>query len=179
VPPINSASTRERQLVADLYAESQTNIYEYLVTLGCAPDTAQEITQEAFLRLYMVLRAGKAIEHPKAWVYRVAHNLACDAAKCTSQETVLSDALVARLSGRDKGAEHALLECERREGFQAAFQNLSKQQRLCLELRADGLRYREIAAALGIRTSTVGRFLGRAMSRLRKWEQDRMEQGSI
>jgi RNA polymerase sigma-70 factor (ECF subfamily) len=175
VQPINSASTVERQLVADLYAASQNKIYEYLVTLGCAPDTAQEIVQEAFLRLYIVLRAGKAIEHPKAWVYRVAHNLACDTARCSSREAVLSDALVARLSGGDRGAEHTLLEREWREGFQAAFQNLSKQQRLCLELRAEGLRYREIAAALGIRTSTVGRFLGRAVSRLRKWNQDRME----
>jgi RNA polymerase sigma-70 factor (ECF subfamily) len=65
-----------------------------------------------------------------------------------------------------------VLEREWREGFQAAFQNLSKQQRLCLELRAEGLRYREIAAALGIQTSTVGRFLGRAMIRLRKWNKD-------
>jgi len=179
VQPINPVSSAERQLVADLYAASQTKIYEYLVTLGCAPDTAQEITQEAFLRLYIVLRAGKAIAHPKAWVYLVAHNLPCDAAKCTSREAVLSDALVAKLSGGDKGAEHTLLECEWREGFQTAFQNLSERQRLCLELRAEGFRYREIAVALGIRTSTVGRFLGRAVSSLRKWNQDRMEEGSI
>jgi RNA polymerase sigma-70 factor (ECF subfamily) len=170
---MNSASTGERQLVADLYAASRNSIYEYLVTVGCAPDTAQEITQEAFLRLYMVLRAGKTIEHPKAWVYRVAHNLACDTAICTSRETVLSDALVATLASADKGVEQTLLEREWREGFQAAFQNLSKQQRICLELRAEGLRYWEIAAALGIRTSTVGRFLGRAITRLRKWNRDR------
>jgi RNA polymerase sigma-70 factor (ECF subfamily) len=175
VQSINSVSTVERQLVADLYAASHNNIYEYLVTLGCPPDTAKEITQEAFLRLYRVLRAGKAIEHPKAWVYRVAHNLACDTAGCTSREAVLSDALVATLASRDKGAEHALLEREWHEELQAAFQNLSKQQRLCLELRAEGLRYREIAAALGIQTSTVGRFLGRAMTRLRKWSEDRNE----
>lgn len=143
--------------------------------LGCIPDTAQEITQEAFLRLYMVLRAGKAIEHPKAWVYRVAHNLAFDRAKCSSREAVLSDALVSQLASGDKGAEQTLLEGEWREGFQDALGNLSKQQRLCLELRAEGLRYWEIAEALGIRTSTVGRFLGRAITRLRKWKKDRYE----
>lgn len=170
--PINSGSSAERQLVAEIYTASQNKIYEYLVMLGCAPHTAQEITQEAFLRLYMVLRAGKAIEHPKAWVYRVAHNLAFDTAKCNSREAVLSDALVATVASGDKGAEQKVLEREWREGFQAAFQNLSKQQRLCLELRAEGLRYREIAAALGIQTSTVGRFLGRAMIRLRKWNKD-------
>lgn len=166
--PINPAI---RQLVADLYAASRSKLYEYLVTLGCTPDTAQEITQEAFLRLYIVLRAGKTIEYPKAWVYRVAHNLAFDAAGWSSREAVLSDALVATLASRDQGAEQRLMERESREAFQAEFRNLSKQQRLCLELRAEGLRYREIAAALGIRTSTVGRFLGRAMARLKKWNR--------
>ncbi len=172
MPPIDSGSTAERQLVADLYTASQNSIYEYLVMLGCVPDHAQEITQEAFLRLYMVLRAGKTIEYPKAWVYRVAHNLAFDRAKCHSREAVLSEIHVTTLASRDKGAEQKLLDREWREGLQAEFQNLSKQQRLCLELRAQGLRYREIAVALGIQTSTVGRFLGRAMTRLRKWNKD-------
>jgi RNA polymerase sigma-70 factor (ECF subfamily) len=165
-------STTERQLVADLYTSSQNRVYEYLVMLGCAPDSAQEITQEAFLRLYMVLRAGKAIEYPKAWVYRVAHNLAFDTAQCNSREAVLSDVHMATLASRDQGAEQRLLDREWQEGLQAEFQNLSKQQRLCLELRAEGLRYREIAVALGIQTSTVGRFLGRAMTRLKKWNKE-------
>ena len=173
--PINSGSTAERQLVTDLYADYQTKIYQYVVMIGCAPDSAQEITQEAFLRLYMVLRAGKKVEHPRAWVYRVAHNLAFDAAGCRAREAVLSDALVEKLASRERGAEQALLEREWQDGFQAEFQNLSRQQRLCLELRAEGLRYREIASALGIQTSTVGRFLGRAMTRLKKWNQERNE----
>ncbi len=172
---INSGSTAERQLVTDLYADYQTKIYQYVVMIGCAPDSAQEITQEAFLRLYMVLRAGKKIEHPRAWVYRVAHNLAFDSAGTRAREAVLSDALVETLASRDRGAEQALLEREWQDGLQAEFQNLSRQQRLCLELRAEGLRYREIASALGIQTSTVGRFLGRAMTRLKKWNQERNE----
>ena len=172
---MNLATTVERQLVADLYTASRNKVYEYLVTAGCAPDTAQEITQEAFLRLYIALREGKTIEHPKAWVYRVAHNLAFDAAVCFSREAVLSDALVATLASRDQGAERTLLEREWLEGFQSEFQNLSKQQRICLELRAQGLRYREIADVLGIRTSTVGEFLSRAITRLKKWNKDRYE----
>jgi len=172
---MNPATTVERQLVADLYTASRNKVYEYLVTAGCAPDTAQEITQEAFLRLYIALREGKTIEHPKAWVYRVAHNLAFDTAMYSSREAVLSDALVATLASGEPGAEGKLLEREWHEGFQSEFQNLSKQQRICLELRAQGLRYREIADVLGIRTSTVGEFLSRAITRLKKWNKDRYE----
>jgi RNA polymerase sigma-70 factor (ECF subfamily) len=47
-------------------------------------------------------------------------------------------------------------------------ENLSEQQRRCLHLRLEGLRYPEIAAVLGISASAVGEFLRRAIVRLRK-----------
>lgn len=49
-----------------------------------------------------------------------------------------------------------------------AVEGLSKQQRQCLHLRAEGFRYREIGEVLGIRISTVNEFVKRAVSRLRK-----------
>ena len=49
-----------------------------------------------------------------------------------------------------------------------ALDTLSPQQRQCLHLRAEGLRYREIAETIGVGISTVGEFLNRAVTRLRK-----------
>jgi RNA polymerase sigma-70 factor, ECF subfamily len=48
----------------------------------------------------------------------------------------------------------------------AALESLSPQQRNCLYLRSEGLRYREIAEVMGIGSSTVGEFLTRAIRRL-------------
>ena len=45
---------------------------------------------------------------------------------------------------------------------------LSAQERQCLLLRAEGLRYREIGEILGVGTSTVGEFLQRALRKLMK-----------
>ena len=56
---------------------------------------------------------------------------------------------------------------ERTRQLADAIAGLSKQQRACLHLRAEGLRYRGIAAVLGISTPTVGEFLQRAMERMR------------
>jgi len=61
-----------------------------------------------------------------------------------------------------------MVERERLARFHRAVQNLSDQQRRCLFLRMEGLRYPEIAAALGISASSVGEFLRRAMDRLRR-----------
>ena len=61
-----------------------------------------------------------------------------------------------------------MLERERMAQIHRAVENLSPQQRSCLHLRAEGFRYREIAAIIGINPSTVGEFLQRAVKRLRK-----------
>ena len=47
-----------------------------------------------------------------------------------------------------------------------AIAQLPQRQRECLHLRAEGLRYREIAEVLGITTSGVSESLKRAVLRL-------------
>ncbi len=162
--------TAERQLVADLYSEIRKGVYQYLLTLGLDADRAQEFTQEAFLRLFHKLREGSAIENPRGWIYRVAHNLAVDSAEAHARESELSDALMSTLAGSGQDAEQALIEREWLEGFRNAVQGLSHQQRRCMELRAQGLRYREIAEVLRVGTPTVGEFLRRAAKHLRDWK---------
>jgi RNA polymerase sigma-70 factor (ECF subfamily) len=64
--------------------------------------------------------------------------------------------------------ETELLERERMARFHSAVEGLSEQQRRCLLLRMEGLRYPEIGSVLGISASAVGEFLRRAMVRLKK-----------
>jgi RNA polymerase sigma-70 factor (ECF subfamily) len=162
--------TTERQLVADLYSEIRKGVYQYVLTFGLDADRAQEVTQEAFLRLFHKLREGLVIENPRGWVYRVAHNMAIDSAVARSRESELSDELIATRASGGRDAEQALIEREWLDGFRNAVQGLSDQQRRCLELRAQGLRYREIAEVLRVGTPTVGEFLRRATKHLRDWK---------
>jgi RNA polymerase sigma-70 factor (ECF subfamily) len=50
--------------------------------------------------------------------------------------------------------------------YEAAVEHLTSQQRQCLLLRKEGLRYREIAMVLGIGASRVPQLLERAVGRL-------------
>src|SRR3954447_637314 len=61
--------------VSQLFEESRDDVYRYLLTLGLHPPRAQEAVQEVFLRLYATMRKGEEIQSPRAWVFRVAHNL--------------------------------------------------------------------------------------------------------
>ena len=157
-----------RQIVADLYTSEREGLYRYLVSRGVEPAQAQDVTQEAFLRLYAALRDGAGIHTPKAWIYRVAHNLSVDSQVRERRHRAISDAVEAGLATLENN-ERDLIEKDWLENVQRAVEQLSAQQRACLELRARGLQYSEIAAVLKIRTSTVGEFLRRAVRQLRQW----------
>jgi RNA polymerase sigma factor (sigma-70 family) len=66
------------------------------------------------------------------------------------------------------GAEAELLEKEKMERIAAAWKGLSPQQRECLHLRAEGLKYREIGETMGIGISSVREFLVRAITKLQR-----------
>jgi len=156
-----------RELVSQLYLEAREDVYRYLLTLGVTAAQAQELTQDAFLRLYQ--SAGTTtIREPRAWLFRVAHNLGLNARARERSAAPLDETLLAVLHDRTRGPEAELIENQRNLRVARAVADLSPQQKQVLELRIAGLRFREIAETLGIGTSTVSEFLDRALRRLKK-----------
>ncbi len=162
----SGASLQEQ--VSRLFEESRDDVYRYLLTLGLHPPRAQESVQEVFLRLYATLRKGEEIQNPRAWVFRVAHNLGLKVRARQETEEPFDTEVRARYAARTETPESELLDRERMLRFHDAVEGLSEQQKRCLLLRMEGLRYPEIASTLGISPSAVGEFLRRAMVRLRK-----------
>ena len=157
-----------QEQVARLFEETRDDLYRYLLTLGLHPPRAQEAVQEVFLRLYATLRKGEQIQSPRAWLFRVAHNLGLKIrARQHSEEPFEAD-LGNRYASRAETPESELIERERMLRFHGAVKGLSEQQQRCLFLRMEGMRYPEIGATLGISASAVGEFLRRAMLRLKK-----------
>jgi RNA polymerase sigma-70 factor (ECF subfamily) len=156
--------------VAQLFEEARDDVFRYLLNLGLYPPQAQEATQEVFLRLYTVLKKGEQIENARGWIFRVAHNLGLKIRARESSQGPFDPDLESRLAGPAMDPEQNLLEREQTVRFHQAVQRLSEQQRRCLMLRLEGLRYPEIGSVLGISTSAVGEFLRRAISRLKKDE---------
>jgi RNA polymerase sigma-70 factor (ECF subfamily) len=154
--------------VARLFEESRQDVYRYLLTLGLDPPRAQEAVQEVFLRLYATLKKGETIQSPRGWVFRVAHNYGLKVRARQDTERPFDADLEACLAARGDDPERSLLERERMLRFHRAVEGLSQQQKRCLFLRMEGMRYPEIGSALGISASAVGEFLRRAVVRLRK-----------
>ena len=159
-------STLRRQ-VEEAYEDARNDVYYYLLTMGITPADAQDLTQETFLRLYVALRGGDDIRSVRGWVFRVAHNAAVKLSEKHRRVQPLP-AEYDTLPPAADNPERSVIEAERRALIDAAIRDLSPQQRQCLHLRAEGLRYHEIADAIGISISSVAVFLRRAVSKLRR-----------
>ncbi len=164
------AASALQDQVAQLFLEARDDVYRYLLSLGLYPPQAQEGAQEVFLRLYATLKKGEDIQNPRAWIFRVAHNLGLKIRARQNNQAPFDPDLEAQIAAPALNPEQSLIEREQALRFHNAVQRLSEQQRRCLSLRMEGLRYPEIGSVLGISASAVGEFLRRAIARLKKGE---------
>jgi RNA polymerase sigma-70 factor (ECF subfamily) len=67
--------------------------------------------------------------------------------------------------------EERLAGCQRQQKLLAVVRALPEQEQWCLSLRAEGLRYREIAEVLGISLGSVAASLEKSLSRLTRAEE--------
>jgi RNA polymerase sigma-70 factor (ECF subfamily) len=159
-----------------LVARYETPLLRYAgQVLGRCGDEAQDVVQEAFLRLhqYMAGRGSAWLDNPACWLFRVAHNLALDIARKRdrhhdAQESVARDAQ-ARREGVAESAE-AAMECLRREARERALaetRTLPEPDRHILLLKViQGLTLREIAEVTGLSTGNVDYKLNQALREL-------------
>ena len=125
---------------------------------------AEEVTQDAFLRLYERWR-GVPIEHPQAWVRRVAVRAAVRAAQRTRLRTAPPPTRSA-----PRGTTCPDVDLAR------AVAALPPQQRAAVALfYLDDLPVEDVAYHLGVSTSTVKQHLFRARSRLASLLSETME----
>jgi RNA polymerase sigma-70 factor (ECF subfamily) len=163
----HAASNSLHDRVTRIYEDARDDVFRYLITLGLAPPQAQEVTHDVFLRLYVEMKKIE-IQNPRAWIFRVAHNLGLQIRAREDISQPFDPGLEEKLRDQDQTPELGVLERERMLALHKAVESLSPQQRQCLRLRAQGLRYHEIAATVGISISSVSEFLQRAITRLRK-----------
>ena len=150
----------------------QRNVYTYAVHLLRDPAAAEDLTQEAFLRLWRNWNQID-LERVDAWLTRVTRNLCYDRWRLqrTASRYVVTptDGEVESAVDREAGP-HELAEAgDFRRRFDAALATLNEPSKSVLVLREVlGFQYREIADALEIPLNTVRVYLHRSRKRLRQ-----------
>ena len=155
--------------VLELFDEFRNPLLRYSLSLGLSIHDAEEVIQEVFLALFRHLHLGRSRKNLGGWLFRVTHNLALKQrlANQTSLQRRAGDESVAEgYADPAPGPEEQLSAAQRRYRLQAVVQALPENDRHCLRLRAEGLRYREIATVLGMSLGAVSLSLTRSLARL-------------
>jgi RNA polymerase sigma-70 factor (ECF subfamily) len=166
-----SPSTLVGERVVFLYEAYRAKIYYFLVAQGLNIGTAQDLSQDVFVRFFVALSKGTKIESERAWLYGVAAKLATDHWRREGRPMWMEldsiPAFVDNLPSSDATPEASLFRRERVRRVAREMARLPKEQRLTIHLRMQGLRYRSIAEILGVSTSTAAEWLSLAVTRLR------------
>ncbi|CAN5661549.1 N/A [soil metagenome] len=135
------------------------SLFRYLHRLTGDQDIAEDIAQEAFVRL---LRQPLPDDEVRPWVFTVAMNLVRDyARKNERRQRLLQGApeLVTRTPLPDEDVERA----DRIASVRAVLDRLSERDRQLLLMREEGFKYDEIAAVIDVAPSSVGTLIARAL----------------
>jgi RNA polymerase sigma-70 factor (ECF subfamily) len=157
-----------------LFRDLREPLGRYVASLGANPPEIEEVVQEAFLRLHRHLSSPLTGLEPRnqnlsGWVFRVARNLVNDRRRGWHGRNVasLEDRPEAAFSRSPADSpEQRVLHLEKVKRLRTALTALPDQQRQCLHLRAEGLRYREIAEALGVSLTKVAEMIRDALAQI-------------
>ncbi len=153
-------SRDEATAVVDaLFASWYDAMVRYASRLTGSVHEAEEVVQQAFLELFEQLCSGAAIDNPRAWTFciirrgagrRIERHLRREV---SLDDPDLLESMPAPSGCMDSDLERMLSVLTRREVE-------------VVMLRLESMKYREIASALGISTSSVNALLARALRKL-------------
>ena len=153
-----------------LFRSCQKDLLRFFRRRVGSPETADELTQETFLRLLRAEPAG-ALRDPKAYLYRTAFNLLTDHYRWmrTRRETPDAGADLNTLRDPNPTAESVVMSREELGVLRRAIDSLPPRGREIFVLhKFHGLSYAEIAARLGIAKNTVMVHMVRSLARCKK-----------
>jgi RNA polymerase sigma-70 factor, ECF subfamily len=154
--------------VVALFDQFRAPLLRYLATFSLGFSDSEDVIQEVFFSLFRHLERGKSRANIRGWLFRVAHNLALKRLYKIRQDAETRAVREVEDVAVDSApnAEDQLISGQTRQQVLAVFRRLPEQDRRCLSLRMEGLRYREIAEVLDMSLGAVSLSLARSLARI-------------
>lgn len=131
-----------------------------------SPSDAEDLVQEVFARLAQMEDASR-MDNPQAYIFQIAVNLLRDKARrARVRQSEMHEPFDEAFHGEGGGSpERMAVVRDDLRRIEAALQRLPKKTRTIFLLhRLDGLKYREIADAMGLSVSTVEKHMIKALA---------------
>lgn len=159
-------SSQQEKIFNNVYHEWVQPLYRYAFYQTKEQQSAEDLVQEAFTKYWHKMNAitpGKE----KSYLYASIRNIWLN--KVEHQKVVMRFASAEQRSSRVDSPEYLLEMKQFRLKLEQAISVLPEGQReVFLMNRIDGLKYREIAACLGISQKAVEKRMSQALLQLRK-----------
>jgi RNA polymerase sigma-70 factor (ECF subfamily) len=165
-PATTSTTVDPQAETLRLFQEHGAALYRFCRSVLRLTSDAEDVVQETFLKLLHHLQHDGDTRNLKSWLFTVAANGCRDRTRWRLRWLPWN----AERDDRpvDPIDDEVHLKADTTRVARKAFRALAPRDRLLLSLRAQGLSYKDIAAASGIREQSVGRLLARALDRWRK-----------
>lgn len=157
----------------EIYQLHAAELYRYLRRLLSSRTQAQDLLQEAFLKLHLQFAEEKEIANVRAWLFHVATNLAHNRRR---DEMRASQRAEQYWCGPKVVDFHQHL--EQQQLLQRTLQSLTPQMRQVLLLATEGFTYQEIAGITGIAAGYVGVLISRGRIAFKQSYQQEHERRS-
>jgi|TARA_B100000315_G_scaffold248629_1_gene278718 RNA polymerase sigma-70 factor (ECF subfamily) len=155
--------------VVNLFEEQSVPLLKYLTTRFSNHDEAQEIAQEAWLRIFR-LKSPQQLTNPRAFLFQTASNLAVDRLRRSKlEQRHLEKEAQVDVSLRSVVDVQETVRLERELAtVQRALGELPVRCRQAFVMhRTHGYPYPRIAEELGVSTSSVEKYIIQALKHLR------------
>lgn len=162
------AARGDAEAFRQLVEAYQTPAYR-LAARMCGPDSAEDVTQEAFLAAWRALPEFRGDCRFSTWLYRLVSNAAIDCLRREKKHRDTGDVDDLELPDGDPSPQEQAERSDTRDAVRRALDRLSPEHRQVLLLRfMQELDYGEIARALNVSEGTVKSRINRAKSKLRE-----------
>jgi RNA polymerase sigma factor (sigma-70 family) len=153
-------SAEAARAAGELFQQHGAAVYRLALMLLRQHQDAEDVVQETFLKLLHHLTDSGNTDNLRGWLFTVAAHAARDRQRRRGRWLPWGPMYERTTEPPQLSDEDGRLGAARR-----AMHRLPPRDRLLLALRANGLSYREIGAAAGIKSASVGRLLARALDR--------------
>jgi RNA polymerase sigma-70 factor (ECF subfamily) len=165
LPGSTDAEIAGETVFDELFRAHYQAVFRLLYHLTGDRQEAEDLAQEAFVRLHRTREMWDARQNVRGWLYRVAVNLGHNAARSrgrSRQREWTAFELETETERRVDSPEDMAMRADEIRRVRVILAGLPERQAALLLLRHAGLSSREVAEALGVAAGSVGTLLARA-----------------
>lgn len=151
-----------------VFLEHQSSLKRFIARFFSRPQDVEDVVQEAYLRAFGAVKAGEDVRSPKAFLFRIAKNVALNelATKSRRLTDYIEDSTAQDVIDKGSSAEDQAMGQQKLAMFCGAVASLPEQSRRAFLMRkVYGLSHKEISERLGISISTVEKHVASGLLR--------------